>query len=77
MKRIVYKYQWKELTQEGLLKDPEDQGAYYESENVNGWDGSYDSEREAEEAFIRLKEKHPWCHHELVLIKITKVKDDE
>jgi len=77
--KIVYKYKWKELTQDGLLKDPEDQGAYYESENVNGWNNGYASEKEAEEAFIEFTKKHPWhgYFHGLVLIKTTMVRDDE
>lgn len=79
MKRIVYNYRWKELTQEGLLKEPEDYGAYYRIENVNGWDVGYDSEEEAEQALIEFTDKYPYhqYYNGLVLVKITKVRDDE
>jgi len=76
--KIVYNYRWKELTQDGLLKDPEDCGPYYDPDNVNGWSGGYTSEKEAEEAFIKFTNKHPWngYFHGLVLVKTTMVRDD-
>lgn len=73
---ITYRYRWKELTDDGLLKDPKDCGAYYEAENVNGWNDGHNSEQEANEAFLALKKKHYWsCPRELVLVKIARIED--
>ena len=70
------KYVWRELTSDGLLKSPEDAGAYYEAENVNGYGNGYDSIAEAEEAYLTFYKKHGTRHSvcsSLVLIKETHV----
>lgn len=68
--KLKHKYIWKELTSDGLLKDPEDCGAYYERKSINGWSGGYDSEEEAYQAFIEFKTKHEFgTPSYLVLIK--------
>lgn len=68
---MQYKYIWRELTDDGLLKEPKDIGAYYEAESVNGYSGGFDTEQEAVDHFTMLSEKHGWaCPRELVLIKI-------
>ena len=74
--KLEHKYVWKELTQYGLLKDPEDCGAYYDRENVNGYNGGYNSEQEAYEAFIAFKTKHEYSYpSSLVLVKETNIYD--
>ncbi len=74
--KLQHKYVWKELTPDGLLKDPEDCGAYYDSENVNGYGGGYNSEQEAYEAFIAFKTKHEYgTASSLVLVKETTIRD--
>ena len=44
-------YHWKEVTGDGLLKEPEEFGPYYDTESLNGW-GGHDTE---EEAFKKLE----------------------
>jgi hypothetical protein len=74
--KLEHKYVWKELTQDGLLKSPEDCGAYYEKENVNGWGSGFDTEEEAYEAFIAFNTKHEYSRpSSLVLIKETSIYD--
>jgi hypothetical protein len=47
---IVKKYAWKELSNDGLLKDVEDEGPYYSRESLNPYGGGFDSEKEAIDA---------------------------
>lgn len=39
-------YHWKEITSDGLVKEPEEFGPYYSTESLNGW-GGHDSEEKA------------------------------
>jgi hypothetical protein len=45
-------YYWKELTEDGLLKEPADIGPYYNEDSFNGWYGFVTKE----EALKRLDE---------------------
>jgi len=47
---IVKKYAWKELSNDGLLKDVEDEGSYYSRESLNPYSGSFDTEKKAIDA---------------------------
>lgn len=75
--KLEHKYVWKELTSDGLLKDPEDCGAHYERVNINDdySSGDYTGRGFASEeiAYARLlyfKKKHEYsCPSSLVLIK--------
>ena len=77
--KLEHKYVWKELTSDGLLKNPKNCGAHYEEENINGWEWrgrGFDSEQEAHEAFLAFKTKHEYsCPSSLVLIKETNIYD--
>ena len=48
------RYCWKKLSTDGLMKEPEDVGASYESESVNGWDSGFESEKDAIEHMKHL-----------------------
>jgi hypothetical protein len=44
-------YEWKELSSDGLLKEPEPCGPHYSQSTVNPYSGGYDTKKEAEEGF--------------------------
>ena len=50
---------WKELTDDGLLKEPPECGPYYSTESVNGW-GGFDTEEEAVEKLAQMKKHYGW-----------------
>lgn len=54
MKKKLY---WKELTDDGLLKDPAELGPYYSKESISSWDG-FDSEDEAVKKLAEMKEAY-------------------
>jgi len=54
---IKKKYYWKELTSDGLLKEPKEFGPYYSTESLNGW-GGYDSEEAAIEKLIEINKRY-------------------
>lgn len=45
------KYQWKQISSDGLLKDVEYRSGCYDR-SLNDWGDGYDSEQEAEEALV-------------------------
>ena len=51
---IRVKYYWKELTSDGLLKEPKEAGPYYSTTNLNGY-GGFDTEEEAVERLTYVK----------------------
>lgn len=62
------RYEWRELTDDGLMKKPESVGPYYDQENVNTY-GGYASEDEAVAAYEAFKASHEWgVPSELVLV---------
>lgn len=66
------KYQWKQISGDGLLKDVEYRSGYYDR-SLNDWGGGYDTEQEAEEALVDAiaSASSPFdIPYELVLIKI-------
>lgn len=76
--KIGYKYVWKELSSDGLLKDPEECGPYYDRDNINGYDYGFDSEQEAEQSYLEFKTKHEYgVSSSLVLVKLTRVIDTD
>ncbi len=63
-------YKWKELTSDGLLREPEKVEAHYDPESVNGYDGSFDTKEEALEQWKYLKKSDSWgVPSSLVLIE--------
>jgi hypothetical protein len=66
---MSYKYFWKNLTSDGLLKEPEDVGYSYNKIPINGYSGGFDTEEQAIDYFITLAIEHRSCINQLVLIK--------
>lgn len=76
-KKAVCLYRWKRLTDDGLLKEPDPVGPYYNEDNLNPYNG-FETEEEAVQAYIALKEAHNWgVPYELVLIKVHQLVDIE
>ena len=59
------KFRWKELSEDGLLKDPKEYGPYYSRSGLNSY--GYDSKEEALEDLLNNKEGYKY--DELVLIE--------
>jgi len=73
---IKKKYYWKELTSDGLLKEPKEFGAYYNTESLNSW-GGHDSEEAAIEKLIEINKRHEYeVPSSLTLITAYSVADD-
>jgi len=51
---------WKELTDDGLMKEPQDVGPAYSPDSFNGWAG-YESEEGAVRHLECLKKKHNYA----------------
>jgi hypothetical protein len=57
--KAVKRYYWKELSDDGLLNDPESSNC--ESINRRTWhDSGFETEEEAVERYIKLKEDDEW-----------------
>ena len=52
-------YYWKEITDDGLLKEPKDLGPHYSTDSLNGY-GGFDSEDEAIERLISMKKMYKY-----------------
>jgi hypothetical protein len=63
------RYQWRRLTDEGLLVEPSDVFVNYCEESVNGWDG-FDTKEEAVDRVDYLRSVAKWAvPSKLVLIE--------
>lgn len=60
------KYYWKELSDDGLLKEPPELGPYYDEVSLNHYGGGYDSEEEAYSDLLSKPKFEGYC---LVLVK--------
>ena len=58
---------WKELSIDGLLKEPEDFGPYYDKESVNS-NGGFDSEEEAIARLEQMNKAYPCFGGDYVLV---------
>jgi len=65
---MMLRYEWRELTPDGLLKEPSEVGPHYDRESVNGYAGNYTSRESAETAPNQFAIRHDW-HGELVLVE--------
>jgi len=64
------RYEWRELTEGGLLKLPERAGPYYSQDDINGYDG-FDTKEAAIAAFLEFRRVHRYsAPRELVLIEM-------
>lgn len=65
---MIKRYEWKVLTSDGLLKEPEDLGPHYSTESVNFY-GGFESEDEAEKYLAKKVKRHKYdVPSELILI---------
>ena len=66
-----YRYLWKELSQDGLLREPNEVGEYYNNEPVNGYSNGFKTEQAAIDYLISINIRHDWsCPRALTLIKV-------
>lgn len=70
-KTLEVKFKWKEISYDGLIRDPSKYGPELDQETVNGWDGGYDTEDGAIAAMVDFKAKHD-LRYEYTLMKIYK-----
>lgn len=69
-------YYWKEITSDGLVKEPREFGPYYSRESLNGYSG-HDSEDEAIARLIEIKKSYKYqMPSNLILITEYDVTDD-
>lgn len=62
------RYEWRELTEDGLLREPKDAGPHYDRSRVNTY-GGFDSEEQAFAAYVAFKKAHKFgIASELVLV---------
>jgi len=73
---IKKKYFWKEISGDGLIKNPKAFGPYYSTESLNCFCG-FDNEKDAEDKLIKINKIYP---HEipssLILVAEYSVIDD-
>lgn len=69
-----FKYYWKELSGDGLLKEPSDAGPYYSKDYINETGGFENKESAIAryEEFYKLHGKY-YVDRELVLIEVYEV----
>ena len=77
---VVKRYVWKTLTNDGLLKEPNDCGQHYDKESINTnynsqWiDELFASEEVAIARFVEFYKKHgSSCDSQLVLVPIYQI----
>ena len=63
--RIIY--EWREITCDGLLVKPKDVGPYYDTRNLNGYAGFFETEGEALDYFENFEDKY---RNDYVLVKV-------
>jgi len=70
------RYEWRELTDNGLLIAPKDCGPYYDRDESLRI-GSWDTEEEAVAAYSDFLKRHEFgANHELVMVCIWRRKRD-
>lgn len=59
--------EWRELTEDGLLKEPKEQGPYYDRDSLKN---GYATEKEAVEDWEEFTKRHPFgTPREMVLLR--------
>ncbi len=53
------KFVWKEITSDGLMKEPKECGPGYSTESINGW-GGFDNEEDALAKLEQMKKNYKW-----------------
>lgn len=73
MSAIRAKYYWKELTSDGLLKEPGEAGPYYERVSLNGsgWEPGFETEETAIAHLVKMKSEYEYQFTaDYVLVKV-------
>lgn len=65
------RYYWRELTDDGLVKDIDPIGPHYDLEYINTYSGYYESEEDAVEGLLAFKKKFEYSLSGYNLILIT------
>ena len=65
---MSFKYRWKELSDDGLLKEPKKQGPHYMKDDLNEW-GGFDTEQKALNRLEEYKKEYN-IYGEYILVKI-------
>jgi hypothetical protein len=68
-------YHWKEITEDGLVKEPKEFGPYYSTESLNGW-GGHESIEDAYEKLEQINKSYPYSLPELTLVTTYSVDSD-
>ena len=66
----MIKYQWRLLTDDGLLKIPLNFGPYYDDVNINGYYGSYKTKSEALEAYYDFLKHEFYVSDDFILVEL-------
>ena len=66
----MIRYQWRLLTDDGLLKMPPDCGSYYDEININGYSGSYLIKAEALQAYHDFLKHGFYISDDFVLVEL-------
>lgn len=66
---MPHSYKWKVLTDDGLLKEPEPMGPYYDQTELNGYKGGFETVEEAEQALRRWEPRFSRCDN-YILVKL-------
>ncbi len=66
-KKIEFKYKFYERSDDGLLKEPQTLGPYYNTNNILRQ--YFDSENDAKQAILNLKEDEVFAAEGLILVQ--------
>lgn len=65
------RYLWKELTDDGLMKEPEPLGPYYSQDSWNGFGYGYESIEEAEAKYEYMEKTYTYqVPYNMVLVTV-------
>lgn len=53
-------YRWKEITEDGLVKNPKDLGPSYSSDNLNAYGNDYESKDKAYNQLEKMTKMYPY-----------------
>lgn len=70
-KKISFKYKFYERSKDGLLEDPPIMGPYNDPYTALG--KSFDTEQEAKQAILKLREEDMWIASDLILVQEVEV----
>lgn len=76
MSSVVISYYWKEVSNDGLLKDPSNQGPYWESENINGYSSGFETKEDAIEAMLSFHKRYNIMYEEYTLLESYMIKEE-